>query len=149
MPDNMSAEQRSRTMSRIRSSNTQIEMVVRRLLFKRGLRYRLHLKSLSGKPDLVFPGARVVVFLDGDFWHGWKFDEWKHKLQKPWRKKIERNRARDLEHTRHLEDAGWQVLRIWEHEIKADAVACADRIEDAVKAGRAANTRTRRQKYST
>lgn len=77
MTDNMTPEQRSRTMSRIRKTDTKPELVIRRLVFARGLRYRKYPKHLPGHPDLVFSRPRVVVFVDGDFWHGWRFEEWK------------------------------------------------------------------------
>ncbi len=80
MTDNMTAEQRSRTMSRIRKTDTKPELTIRRLAFARGLRYRKYSAHLPGKPDLVFSSARVVVFVDGDFWHGWRFEEWEQKL---------------------------------------------------------------------
>ena len=114
MPDNMTVEQRSRTMSRIRHSDTKPELIIRRLLFARGFRYRKCCRALPGKPDLVFYGAKLVVFVDGDFWHGWRFDEWSHKLTSPyWRDKIARNRERDVRNQSLLEQAGWRVIRIW------------------------------------
>ncbi|MDC0682623.1 very short patch repair endonuclease [Sorangium atrum] len=135
MADNMTPEQRRRTMSRIRKTDTKPELIIRRLSFARGLRYRKYVRHLPGKPDLVFAKARVVVFVDGDFWHGWRFDEWEAKLTSPyWKEKIRRNRARDREHDATLEANGWTVLRIWEHEVEADADACVDWIERAVRA---------------
>jgi DNA mismatch endonuclease, patch repair protein len=132
MADNMTPEQRSRTMSRIRKTDTKAELIIRRLVFARGLRYRKYSSHLPGKPDLVFASARVVVFVDGDFWHGWRFEEWESMLSSPyWKAKIRRNRERDAEHRACLEAAGWTVLRIWEHEV--DAEACVDCIEGAVR----------------
>ncbi|TMQ06652.1 MAG: very short patch repair endonuclease [Deltaproteobacteria bacterium] len=143
MPDNMTPEQRSRTMSRIRKTDTKPELIIRRLTFARGLRYRKYSSRLPGKPDLVFASARVVVFVDGDFWHGWQFEKWEAKLSSPyWKEKIRRNQARDHAHCICLKADGWTVLRIWEHEVKADAVACVDRIELAVR-GRITRTRPR------
>lgn len=134
MVDNMTPEQRSRTMSRIRMTDTKPELIIRRLAFARGLRYRKYSAALPGKPDLVFARARVVVFVDGDFWHGWRFEEWEKKLSSPyWKEKIRRNRERDMKHRTQLEEGGWTVLRIWEHEVKADAVGCVDRIECVVR----------------
>jgi DNA mismatch endonuclease, patch repair protein len=134
MADNMTPEQRSRTMSRIRKTDTKPELIVRRLTFARGLRYRKYAAHLPGKPDLVFASARVVVFVDGDFWHGWRFEEWGRKLSSPyWKGKIQRNRERDREHCARLEADGWTVLRIWEHDVEADADACIDRVELAVR----------------
>jgi DNA mismatch endonuclease (patch repair protein) len=93
---------------------------------------------LPGRPDFVFVRARVAVFVDGDFWHGWRFPLWEHKLSPFWKKKIGDNRVRDLRNFRKLRTAGWVVLRIWEHEIKDDPARCVDRILVAVSD---ANTR--------
>ncbi len=131
--DNMTPEQRSRTMSRIRARDTKPELTVRRLLHGRGLRYRTHVAGLPGKPDMVFSGARVAVFIDGDFWHGWRFSTWSGGLAPYWREKIERNMKRDARNFRTLRRGGWTVIRLWEHEIGADAARCADRVEVAVR----------------
>ncbi len=133
MADNLTPEQRRYTMSRMRSKDTKPEVAVRKLVHARGLRFRKHVKHLPGKPDIVFSRARVVVFVDGDFWHGWNFDEWKEKLAPYWRQKIEGNMARDERHAAALEAEGWLVLRVWQHEIKKDAAFCVDRIEAAVR----------------
>lgn len=133
MVDNLTPEQRSRTMSRIRSKDTQAELQLRRALHHRGLRYRIHVKGLPGKPDIVFTKKRIAVFVDGDFWHGWKFDEWGAKLKPYWREKIEGNRARDRRYDVQLADLGWTVLRIWEHEVKGNIDLCATRVEEAVR----------------
>lgn len=136
MPDNMTPEQRRLTMSRIRKSDTKPELTVRRLVFARGLRFRKYVSWLPGTPDLVFSRARVVVFVDGDFWHGWRFDEWEHKLSSAyWKEKIARNRKRDSEHDAKLKEDGWTVIRVWEHEVEEDPEACIRRIEAAVRAG--------------
>ena len=147
MTDNMSVAQRSRTMSRIRSRDTRPELIVRRLLHARGLRYRKHVPGLPGRPDVVFATARVAVFVDGDFWHGWRFPDWKEKLAPYWRAKVERNMRRDATSCRQLRADGWTVIRLWEHEIEARPVACADRIAGAVVVGRA--TRSVRVKAGT
>jgi len=133
MTDNLTPEQRSYHMSRVRSKNTAPEMKIRRLAHERGLRYRIHADWLPGKPDLTFIRAKVVVFIDGDFWHGWQFPRWRDKLADYWREKIERNRRRDAENFRKLRSQGWLAIRIWEHEIKRDARACVDRVEAAVR----------------
>lgn len=134
MPDNMTPEQRRATMSRIRKRDTKPEMTVRRLTFARGLRYRKYVSQLPGTPDLVFFGARVVVFVDGDFWHGWRFETWEHKLTSSyWKDKISGNRARDREHDARLKHDGWAVIRVWEHDVEAEADACVDNIERTVR----------------
>lgn len=128
MADNLTKEQRSRTMSRIRRANTKPELVLRRLLHAQGLRYRTHVSHLPGCPDVVFGPCRIVVFIDGDFWHGWRFPTWCHKLKPYWKKKISGNRARDRRNFRRLRSLGWTVLRVWEHQIEEDPYACAHRI---------------------
>jgi DNA mismatch endonuclease (patch repair protein) len=133
MADNMTPEQRSRTMSRIRSKNTQAELTVRRILHARGLRYRVHSEKLPGKPDIVFPRQRLAVFIDGDFWHGRNFHGSEDRLSSYWREKIAGNMKRDGRTTLALQQQGWTVLRIWEKDIKKDAAACADQIESVVR----------------
>src|ERR1700683_437997 len=95
MVDNLTSAQRSYTMSRIRSKNTRPELAIRKSLHKLGLRFRIHDSSMPGCPDLVFRKARIAVFIDGDYWHGWRFPQWKMKLAPYWKTKIERNRERD------------------------------------------------------
>jgi DNA mismatch endonuclease, patch repair protein len=131
--DNMTPAQRSKTMSRIRSKNTGIELRIRRMLHARGYRYRVHPAGVPGKPDIAFKSRKVAVFIDGDFWHGWKFDEWAHKLAPYWRGKIERNQARDMENNEILRELGWTVVRLWEHEVKADPDACVAAIETVLR----------------
>lgn len=131
--DNLTPKQRSRTMSLIRSKDTQPELTIRRLLHARGLRFRKHMPGLPGKPDLVFVSAKVVVFVDGDYWHGWRFPIWRHKLAPYWRRKIEGNRRRDQRTFRRLRRRGWYVLRLWEHQIERGAERCIDRVEAAVR----------------
>ena len=134
MADNLTPEQRSYTMSRIRSKDTTPELTIRRLAHARGLRFRKHKDRLPGRPDLVFASAKVVVFVDGDFWHGWHFSRWRDKLGPYWQKKLEGNRRRDRQNFRRLRRQGWRVIRIWEHEVKRDPESCVDRIEEAVRA---------------
>lgn len=135
MVDNLTPEQRSYTMSRIKSRNTQPELVVRSLAHSRGLRFRIHERSLPGCPDLVFAASRVAVFIDGDFWHGWRFPRWKDKLSPYWESKIAGNRERDKSNFRRLRHNGWMVIRLWEHDVKTNAEECVDRIERAVRPG--------------
>jgi len=133
MTDNMTTEQRSRTMSRIRSKNTQPELLLRRLLHAKGLRYRIHVARLPGNPDIVFCCGRVAIFVDGDYWHGWRFACWAHKLSPYWRGKIALNRSRDSSSRRRLRRLGWIVIRIWEHQIRSDVVTCAEMIAEVVR----------------
>ena len=133
MQDNLTPEQRSYCMSRIRGKDTGLERRVRSELHKRGLRFRKHVKKLPGKPDIVFGKARVVVFVDGDFWHGYRFPSWEHKLSDFWKKKISKNRERDARNRRKLKNMGWTVIRLWQHEVKRDFEGCIERIISVVR----------------
>lgn len=132
MADNMTTAQRSRTMSRIHSKNTQIELQLRKALFRHGYRYRVHVASLPGRPDIAFLKRRVAIFVDGDFWHGYDFEQWAHKLSPFWFDKIQRNRERDSKINALLIEQGWGVIRIWEHEIQTDITRCVDRVVQAL-----------------
>jgi DNA mismatch endonuclease (patch repair protein) len=113
--DPLTAEQRRRNMSAIRGRDTKPEMIVRRALHAAGLRYRLH-GDLPGKPDLVFPGRRAVIFVHGCFWHGHDCPMFKLPATRQdfWREKIERNQARDAENEATLQRLDWRVMTIWE-----------------------------------
>ncbi len=123
MADIFTKEKRSEIMSLIRSTNTKPELTLRKIfsntLYPLGYRYRIHYKKLPGKPDIVFVGKKVAVFMDGTFWHGYKPEK---IMQRPvddfWRKKIETNMARDKRVNYRLKKLGWKVIRIWEHDIK-------------------------------
>jgi len=129
MVDNLTPEQRRLTMSRIKGRNTKLELLVRKELHRRGYRFRVNAAWLPGKPDIAFTRIQLAVFLDGVFWHGWKFDQWCEKLAPYWRDKIGGNIARDRRHIARLRHAGWSVLRIWEHNVKKDLQCCIERIE--------------------
>lgn len=133
MPDNLTKEQRNYCMSQVKGKDTSIERIVRSELHKRGLRFRKHVKELCGKPDIVFFRARVVVFIDGDFWHGYRFPCWEHKVPDFWKEKIGKNRDRDQKNFRKLKKMGWRVVRIWQHQIKRDFEVCILRVINAVK----------------
>ena len=133
MPDNLTPEQRSFCMSRVKGKDTGLEMRVRSALHRRGLRFRKHVKDLPGKPDVVFRKARVAVFVDGDFWHGYRFPSWEDKVSDFWKKKINRNRERDAANHRKLRQMEWTVIRLWQHEVEEDFDACIDRILAAVR----------------
>ncbi len=115
-------------MSRIRGFDTSIEVAVRRELRRRGHRFKANVMSLPGRPDLVFPGANLIVFIDGDFWHGYRYPAWRQRLTSFWKQKIERNRARDLRNFAKLRRRGWRVMRVWEHQLKGDFEVAVDRI---------------------
>ncbi len=131
--DNLTPEQRSYMMSRTRSTDTTPELLVRKLAHARGLRFRKHCAWLPGKPDLVFVRSRVVVFVDGDYWHGWRFPAWKNKLGAYWRRKIDGNRRRDSRNFQRLRRDGWLVIRLWEHEVERDPEGSINRIDAAVR----------------
>lgn len=116
-------------MSRIRARDTKVELIVRRQLFRRGHRFRVNAAWLAGKPDVVFTKAKLAVLVDGDFWHGWKFDRWSAKLAPYWRDKITRNRVRDRRCVAQLRRQGWSVMRVWEHEVEENIERCIARIE--------------------
>jgi DNA mismatch endonuclease (patch repair protein) len=133
------SETASRIKRRNRSKNTSPELQLRRALWRLGLRYRTHADDLPGKPDVVFRRARVVVFCDGDFWHGRDWRKLQKKLEGSansayWLPKIARNRQRDQEQTAELRGQGWHVVRLWEGEVKADPAAAALRVAEAVRA---------------
>lgn len=135
MADRLSPERRSRLMSRVRSTNTDIERALRSELHRRGLRFRKHVRRLPGSPDIVFGPAKVAVFVDGDFWHGYRFRLWGPKLPQYWQNKIRTNRSRDARNFVALRRAGWKVLKIWGHSIKTDLIGSADRVQRAVRKG--------------
>ncbi len=132
MADNMTIEQRSMTMSRIRGRDTKVELAVRRELHRRGYRFRVNAAWLAGKPDVVFTKIKLAVFVDGDFWHGWEFERRGGKLAPYWREKIAGNMARDRRHAAALRAEGWAVMRIWEHDIEKSLQRCIARIERKV-----------------
>lgn len=125
-------EQISYNMSRIRSKDTSIEILLRNELWRRGLRYRKNVKYIVGKPDIVFIGKKIAVFCDSEFWHGYNWENRKKDFkshQEFWIPKIEKNMQRDAEVTEKLENEGWVVLRFWGNDIKKNLMVCADRIE--------------------
>lgn len=130
--DIMAPETRSRLMSRIRGRDTSPERAVERMLFELGLSYETHARDLPGRPDFVLREARVVVLVDGDFWHGWQFERWRLKLSEKWEAKIATNIRRDSRNRRLLREAGWIVLRLWEHQVERSPARCRARIRRAV-----------------
>lgn len=118
--DIMSPAKRSALMARIKGKNTGPELAVAKALAHCRLEWEPHAKDLVGRPDFVFRKDRVVVFVDGDFWHGWRFSKWRDKLSLEWEQKIFGNRQRDTRVHRALRRAGWSVVRIWEHQIEKD-----------------------------
>lgn len=132
--DQFSKEKRSWIMSRIKGRNTAPEVKLRHALWHKGLRYRVNVTKLPGKPDIVFTKAKVAVFVDGDFWHGKKLSAVRlEQMSEYWRNKISRNVARDANSNALLTQMGYSVLRFLESEVKGDIDGIIDRITQAVK----------------
>lgn len=133
--DTLTPKQRSERMSRIRNKDTKPELQLRRLVFSLGYRYRLHYSRLPGRPDLVFPGRRKVIFLHGCFWHqheGCPICHLPKSRRAYWKAKLEGNKLRDLENQRKLRALGWRFLLVWECELK-DIKALVRRIKAFLK----------------
>ncbi|KAA9325172.1 very short patch repair endonuclease [Adhaeribacter soli] len=121
MADKHTPAQRSYNMSRIRSKDTKPEMIVRKFLHTHGFRYRLHVKNLPGRPDIVLKKHRTVIFVHGCFWHcheGCRYFVMPKSKQEYWRPKIERNLQRDIYAIWQLQELKWKVIIIWECELK-------------------------------
>jgi len=134
--DNHTPEQRHRNMQAIKNKDSKIEILLRKELWNRGLRYRKNVNSIIGKPDIVFKGKKVAIFCDSEFWHGYDWENKKEAIKTRrefWIPKIERNMERDKEVTLSLEEAGWTVLRFWGNDIKKNLEQCADQIEATLK----------------
>jgi DNA mismatch endonuclease, patch repair protein len=124
-----------------RATDTKHEILLRRALWRRGLRFRKNRADLPGKPDIVFSPARVAVFCDGDFWHGRNWRRLSSQLQRRansdyWRAKIRANRMRDRRTTALLTKLGWRVIRLWENDIHANPENAAIVVERAVASRR-------------
>ncbi len=125
---------RSALMGRIGGKDTKPELILRRALWAAGLRYRLGVKPLGVRADVVFPGPRVAVFVDGCFWHGCPDHYVRPRSRQDfWSKKLSSNVERDRRQTLTLEDAGWRVCRFWEHEIYERFEMVAKQVEQAVR----------------
>lgn len=121
MADTMTPEQRHNCMAAIKGKDTKPEMIVRKYLFSRGLRFRIQVRKLPGNPDIVLPKYKTVIFVDGCFWHGHKGCKYfriPRSNTEFWQRKISRNIARDARAGQELESLGWRVIRVWECEIK-------------------------------
>ena len=127
-------------MSAVKSKDTRPELMLRKALWHKGLRYRVNYKMLPGKPDIVFTKWKIAVFCDGDFWHGhnWAlrgFDNLEEELasySEYWKNKILRNIERDEENNKALKSLGWTVIRIWESDIKRDVDWCVEVIKESI-----------------
>ncbi len=127
--DVMSVRKRSELMSRIRGSDTRPELQLRQTLWKMGLRYRVQQRIGRFRPDLIFVRARLVIYVDGCFWHCCPLHGVRPKSNEAfWKTKLDRNVQRDAETNAILAAQGWRVLRFWEHQIDEDVCACANLI---------------------
>lgn len=117
MPDHLTLVQRSRAMKRVKLKDGSLEKLVQVELRARDLKFKRHVRTLPGRPDIVFTDKKVAVFIDGDFWHGWRLPTWEHKLSPFWRDKLRTNRERDRRNFRKLRSHGWKVIRLWQHQI--------------------------------
>lgn len=124
MADNHTKEQRSYNMSKIRSTNSAPEEKVRKYLFSKGFRYRKNVKSLPGCPDIVLPKYKTVIFVNGCFWHMHDCPRfvWPSSNKEYWEPKIRRNVERDKNNIELLQKEGWQVLIVWECELKKKTI---------------------------
>lgn len=128
-------------MASIKSKDTEPELLVRQALWKRGLRYRVNVRTLPGKPDIVFTRAKIAIFCDGDFWpgHNWavrgmaSLEEELNSYSEFWRSKILSNIERDSKNTLALTESGWIVIRLWESDIRKDLTSCITTIIETYK----------------
>lgn len=121
MADVLSKEQRHKCMSHIRDKNTKPEMLVRKYLFSLGFRYRINVNTLPGTPDIVLRKYNIAIFINGCFWHGHvgcKYANLPKTNQLFWKQKIETNKKRDIEKQCQLRNLGWNIIQIWECELK-------------------------------
>lgn len=117
--DIFTLEKRSEIMSKIKSKNSLIEKSIFSFLRNNKIHFQKHYTRVVGKPDIAIPSKRKVVFIDSDFWHGWRYSLWKNKLNSDfWVKKIETNKRRDKFVNSKLRKIGWSVMRVWEHDLK-------------------------------
>ena len=129
-------DQISYNMKQVKNKDSKIEILLRKELWKRGLRYRKNTNKVFGHPDIAFIGKKIAVFCDSEFWHGFNWEDKKKEIKSNkefWIKKIERNMQRDIEVNSQLNEDGWTVLRFWGKDIKKDTAKCADIIEKAVR----------------
>ena len=124
----MDAATRSRVMSRIRGRDTGPERAMAKLLADAGLEVELQARDLPGRPDFILRNHRIAIFIDGAFWHGWRFPVWRHKLSESWEAKIEQNRLRDRRNHRALKRLGWSVVRIWDFNLERRPELCLARV---------------------
>ena len=137
MADVLTPEQRRKNMQHIRSKDSEIEILLRRALWKKGYRYRKNYKELPGKPDIVLIKYKIAIFCDGEFFHGKDWEVLRPRLEKSnnsefWISKISRNRERDDIINKQLLFMGWTVIRFWGNDIKKHLAECVQVIDETV-----------------
>ncbi|GAM11344.1 putative very short patch repair endonuclease [Geobacter sp. OR-1] len=134
MADIVSSDKRSQMMSGIKGKNTKLEILVRRGLFSRRMRFRLHVTKLPGKPDLVFAKYRTVVFVNGCFWHGHNCSLFRLPSTNSdfWKQKIQKNRENDAKHKKQLAETGWKTITIWECTVRGKKQEVVTQVLDAL-----------------
>lgn len=135
--DNLTKEQRHKNMKNIKSQDTKIELLLRKALWKKGIRYRKNYKALPGKPDIVITKFKIAIFCDSEFFHGKDWEVLKPRLKKGnnsqyWISKISRNQERDDEVNKKLLFEGWTVIRFWGKDIKKHTDECVKVIEETI-----------------
>jgi DNA mismatch endonuclease (patch repair protein) len=134
MADMFSRKKRSEIMSRIRAKNTGIEKQVFSFLCKNKIHFQRHYSRVPGKPDIAVPSKKLAVFVDSDFWHGYRFEEWKRRVPKEyWREKIAGNIERDKRNRRALRRKGWKVLRVWSHQLARNPEKTLEKIAEFLR----------------
>ena len=137
--DKLTPEQRKKCMRANKSKGTKPELVLAKAMWALGLRYRKNSGSIFGKPDFSFKKYKVVVFVDGEFWHGKDWEQKKAEIKgnrEFWIAKIERNIKRDIEVTGRLKAEGWTVLRFWSNDVVKDTTSCAEKVKEIIRARR-------------
>ncbi len=134
MADIFSRKKRSEIMSKVRNKDSKIEILLRKALWKEGFRYRKNSTKYFGRPDIVLPKYKTVIFVDSCFWHGCKKHGTMPATRKTfWEKKIARNKERDKEVNRHYRKQNWQVFRFWEHDLNKNAQPSINKIVVTIK----------------
>lgn len=135
MADDLTPEQRRKNMQAIKSRDTTIELILRKALWSKGIRYRKNYKALIGKPDIAITKYKIAVFCDSDYWHGYDWENRSQRIKSNrdyWIPKIERNMERDKKVTAVLQEQGWTVLRFWEWKIRKETDKCVNIILDTI-----------------
>ena len=123
--------ERSSLMSKIRATDTKAEIMLRKMLWNAGIRYRMNYNKLHGKPDIAITTKKIAIFIDGEFWHGYNWKQKKIRIKANrnyWIPKIERNILRAKEVNKILRKQDWKVMRFWEHQVKKDSLSVVNKI---------------------